>query len=263
QEDAEHWATRTEELVAGQRWDLLEVARARGIAALAAHDSARATAELLGVWKHTETEGIEEPGVFPVAPDLVEAALGIGDIACARDVTARLTELAHRQEHPWGLASVRRCDGLLELATDGDGEQARLDLLAAADRYGSLGLQFDEARTLLGLGRHMRRGRKWAVARAALERAAATFDELGCDGWAGQARDELSSVGGRRPRDAATLTPTERRVVELASRGSSNKEIAQTLFVTVHTVEVHLSHAYAKLGVRSRAQLSGRLAASG
>jgi DNA-binding NarL/FixJ family response regulator len=46
----------------------------------------------------------------------------------------------------------------------------------------------------------------------------------------------------------------------LAAEGLSNKEIARTLFVTVHTIEVHLSHAYAKLGVRSRTQLAGRLA---
>jgi DNA-binding NarL/FixJ family response regulator len=49
-------------------------------------------------------------------------------------------------------------------------------------------------------------------------------------------------------------------VAELASEGLSNKEIASTLYVTVNTVEVHLSRAYAKLGVRSRARLAGRLA---
>jgi len=48
-------------------------------------------------------------------------------------------------------------------------------------------------------------------------------------------------------------------VVELAANGLSNKEIAATLFVSVHTVEAHLSHSYAKLGVRSRSQLAGRL----
>ena len=52
------------------------------------------------------------------------------------------------------------------------------------------------------------------------------------------------------------LTPTEQRVAELATEGLSNKEIAQALFVTVNTVEAHLSHAYAKLGIRSRAQLA-------
>jgi DNA-binding NarL/FixJ family response regulator len=55
------------------------------------------------------------------------------------------------------------------------------------------------------------------------------------------------------------LTPSERRVAELAAEGLSNKEIAQALFVTVHTVERHLSHVYDKLGVHSRAQLAPRL----
>jgi DNA-binding NarL/FixJ family response regulator len=55
------------------------------------------------------------------------------------------------------------------------------------------------------------------------------------------------------------LTPRELEIVELIDRGLSNKEIAARLFVTVHTVEVHLSHAYAKLGVRSRSQLAGAL----
>jgi DNA-binding CsgD family transcriptional regulator len=48
--------------------------------------------------------------------------------------------------------------------------------------------------------------------------------------------------------------------VELAASGRANKEIARTLFVTVHTVEAHLKHAYAKLGIHSRAQLAHRLA---
>jgi DNA-binding NarL/FixJ family response regulator len=52
-------------------------------------------------------------------------------------------------------------------------------------------------------------------------------------------------------------------VAQLVAQGLSNKEVAQALFVTVHTVEVHLSHAYAKLGVRSRTQLAGRLAVAG
>jgi DNA-binding CsgD family transcriptional regulator len=67
-------------------------------------------------------------------------------------------------------------------------------------------------------------------------------------------------VGGRRPRSQSELTAAERRVVELAANGASNKEIAQALFVSVHTVETHLTHSYAKLGVRSRGQLARRLA---
>ena len=91
--------------------------------------------------------------------------------------------------------------------------------------------------------------------------AEAAFDELGSPGWAEQARSELARVGARRPAPAGELTPTERRVAELAAEGLANKEIAQALFVTVSTVEVHLSNAYAKLGIRSRTQLAARLAA--
>jgi DNA-binding NarL/FixJ family response regulator len=95
-----------------------------------------------------------------------------------------------------------------------------------------------------------------------LERAAVAFDELGTPGWAEGAQSELARVGARRAPDAGELTPAERRVAELAAQGLTNKEIAQSLVVTVSTVEFHLSKTYAKLGIRSRAQLANRLASS-
>jgi DNA-binding NarL/FixJ family response regulator len=101
--------------------------------------------------------------------------------------------------------------------------------------------------------------KKWGVARESLERAAAAFDVQGAPGWAERTRAELARVGARRPRASGELTPTQRRVAELVAEGRSNKEIAQTLFVTVNTVEAHLSQVYSKLGVRSRTQLAGRL----
>jgi DNA-binding CsgD family transcriptional regulator len=65
-------------------------------------------------------------------------------------------------------------------------------------------------------------------------------------------------VGGRRHRGEGELTASERDVVELAARGMANKEIARTLHLGVHTVEVHLSRAYARLGVRNRAELAAK-----
>jgi ATP/maltotriose-dependent transcriptional regulator MalT len=121
----------------------------------------------------------------------------------------------------------------------------------------------DRARTLLDLGRTMRRRKKWRAARAALDHAAAAFDELGSPGWAEAARSELVRVAGRKRRAEGELTETEHRVAELAARGLSNKEIAQAMVVTVATVETHLSKAYAKLGVRSRTQLAARLSGLG
>ena len=133
----------------------------------------------------------------------------------------------------------------------------------AAAEYASLGLRFDHARALLSLGRAQRRLRKWGAARDTLQRAAASFDEIGSPGWADEARSELSRVGARRPPPAGELTPAERRVAELAAAGLANKEIARDLFVSVKTVEAHLSHVYAKLGIRSRAQLARHLSPPG
>jgi DNA-binding CsgD family transcriptional regulator len=257
-DEAEWWAAKTiaGTEATGTRWDLLEAWRARGLAALLANDPAAAAESLRSVWEHTQREGVDDPGVFPVAPELVEALVGLGELDEAHAVTNRLSELAREQEHPWGLATAKRCQALVRLGSERAGEAA-VELEEASLAYGDLGLRFDRARTLLLLGRDQRRRKQWAGARNALERATAAFDELGSPGWAEEAHSELARVSGRRRRAAGELTPAEERVVELAVQGLSNKEIAQKLVVAVNTVEVHLSHAYAKLGVRSRSQLAG------
>jgi len=242
------------------RWDELEVLRARGVAALFAHEPERAAGALGEVWEHTLREGVADPGAFPVAGDLVEALVWLGRIAEADAVTAHLRDLAERQEHPWALATVSRCAAMARLAAGYD-ESSAARLADAAASYGELGLRFDRARSLLWLGRAARRARKRTAARQALETAGAEFDALGSPGWAGQARAELDLLGARAAA-AGSLTAAEQRVAELAASGLSNKQIARRLFVAVHTVEVHLAHAYAKLGVHSRAQLASRLASS-
>jgi DNA-binding CsgD family transcriptional regulator len=132
-------------------------------------------------------------------------------------------------------------------------------LAAAANELAALGLAFDSAQCHLSLGRAQRRLKQWGSARTSLGRAAAAFEELGSSGWAQRAREELARVGGRAPGAPGTLTPTEHDVVELAAHGLTNKEIAGHLSIAVHTVEVHLSRAYLKLGVRSRSQLAAQL----
>ena len=240
----------------GFQWDWLEGLRARGTVALLTGQPGRAAESLGEVWAHTEREGVDEPGVFPVAPDLVEALVELGETTRALTVTARLRALSEQQDHPWGLVTAKRCGALVRLATPpSDGDPAA-ELEAAACAYGELGLSFDQARTLLALGMAERKLRRWASARRSLERAGEIFADLGSTGWAERARAEADRISARRPGRAGELTPTERRVVELAAGGRSNKEIAQALFITISTVEGHLSRAYLKLGVRSRTQLA-------
>jgi DNA-binding NarL/FixJ family response regulator len=258
---AEQWAAPAfaDAQARGYRWQVLEASRALGMAALLAHQPGDAVEWLRAVWQHAEHHGVEDPGAFPVAPDLVEALVAVGEPGEAATVSARLGELSELHAHPWGLASAKRCEAVVRLSSGKHDDQAGAQMAEAAEDFERLGLPFDQARTLLALGRALRRAKRWGAARKALQEAVTAFERLDSPGWAAEARSELARVGARRPGPAGELTLTEQRVAELAADGRSNKEIARTLHVTVSTVEAHLSRAYAKLGVRSRSQLAGRL----
>ena len=243
----------------GDGWDRLEALRARGTAALLAREPSAAAVDLGAVHEHTEREGVADPGVFPVVPELVEALAELGDLDRARSVTETLTRQARDQAHPWGLVTARRCHALVRLAAGRYDHAAGAALADAAAELASLGLGFDSARCQLSLGRSQRRLKQWGAARKSLGRAAAMFAQLGSAGWAQRAQEELARVGGRAPAAPGALTRTEHDIVQLAARGLTNKEIARHLSLAVHTVEVHLSRAYAKLGVRSRSQLAAQL----
>lgn len=244
------------------RWQRLEALRARGVAALLAGDPETAVECLHSVWEHTQAVGVEDPGVFPVAPELVMALTATGAVADAGTVTDRLLELAARQRHPWGLAAGARARGLVLLAERDDAAAAEA-LAEAAERFESLGMPFPAARSLVSLGMALRRGRQLRQARASLERAMAIFEELGSPGWVAWARTELGRIGGRRAAGSDELTPTERRVAELVAEGRTNKQVAAELVITVGVVEAHLTRIFNKLGVHSRTELARRLANPG
>ena len=128
----------------------------------------------------------------------------------------------------------------------------------AVERHEAVGDPFSRARALLALGVTRRRARQKRPAREAIEQARAGFEELGAAGWAARAREELGTIGGRTRSEG--LTPAERRVADLVADGRTNAEVAATLFLAERTVASHLTHVYAKLGVRSRTELSRKLA---
>jgi DNA-binding CsgD family transcriptional regulator len=119
------------------------------------------------------------------------------------------------------------------------------------------------ARTLVDVGAMLRRDGQRKAARPPLLEALELAHRCGAGGLVDRARHELRAVGAR-PRSVMrtgvdALTPSERRVAELAAAGLTNAETAQTLFVTTRTVETHLTAAYRKLGIRSRTALSSVL----
>ena len=113
---------------------------------------------------------------------------------------------------------------------------------------------FRTARALFTLGEVLRRSRQKAASRQAFEAALGLFAPRRAD-WIDRTQAELGRVASRRPAGAA-LTDTERRVAELAAAGHTNREIAAALFMSVHTVEAHLTRVFRTLGVRTRTELA-------
>ncbi|MBV8989605.1 MAG: LuxR family transcriptional regulator [Solirubrobacterales bacterium] len=113
------------------------------------------------------------------------------------------------------------------------------------------------------LGAGLRRAGRRAESREILRPALDLAHRCGAHALTERARTELIAAGGRPRRlvlsGLASLTPSERRVAQLAATGLPNRDIAQHLFVTTRTVEGHLTHAYQKLDITSRDQLAAAL----
>lgn len=146
---------------------------------------------------------------------------------------------------------------------DPDAALALLEAAVAAHRKAPLLLERGWA--LHDLGVRLRAAGKRTAAREPLREALELAQRTDGSRLARLAREELLATGARPRREALSgpdaLTPSERRVAELAAKGLSNREIAQSLWVTRKTVEVHLGSTYGKLGIRSRTQLADALAA--
>jgi len=187
--------------------------------------------------------------------DTIEVLIGLGELDAAQEHLDRYRELPSIG-FPRARVGAARAEGLLHAAR-GDKNAALRVLQASLDAEEPWAYRLERGRTLLALGTVQRQAQQRRAARATLEAAAGLFDSLGATPWAEKARTELGRISGRGAA-SSELTRLERRVAELAADGRRNKEIAAAMYVTVATVEAHLSRVYRKLGVRSRAELAGR-----
>jgi DNA-binding CsgD family transcriptional regulator/tetratricopeptide (TPR) repeat protein len=163
---------------------------------------------------------------------------------------------AERVGREWVLAQVTRCRGLVAAAQGNLGEAGALLDQAIAEHH-AVGDPYGRARALLALGIVRRRERQKRASRDAIAAALSGFEQVGAGVWIEKARTELGKIGGRRRETG--LTPAERRVAALVAEGRTNREVAAALFLGERTVASHLTHIYAKLGLRSRTELARRL----
>ncbi len=198
--------------------------------------------------------GVLNPAVLPWRSAAALLLADVGRLEEARVLAA--DELARAQAFgaARAIGVALRVDALV--GPSSDRAQRLKDALELLE---PLPAQLEQARGLVDLGATYRAAGKRAAARAPLLDGLALASRCGALALERRARAELAAIG-IRPRTtgrsgAESLTPSERRVVELAAGGQTNREIAQTLFVTEKTVETHLGRAFRKLDVTSRRQL--------
>ncbi len=194
-------------------------------------------------WRTVKAEVLDRLGRLDDAAELADQELELARAWGAPGAIGRALRIGGTARRADGIEALREAVEVLE------GSQMRLEL----------------AKALYALGTAIRLTRKPTEAREPLQRALELAGACGATALADRTRSELRASGVRPRREALSgvdsLTPSERRVADLAAAGRTNREIAQELYVTPKTVEVHLSNTYRKLEISGRRELSSALAA--
>jgi DNA-binding CsgD family transcriptional regulator len=242
-------------------WAPTPLLLARGRLHAAAGDHDAAIRDLLAAGERAEAWGISNPAMYPWRSSGAVSLAIVGRRDEAAELAHAEVELACRWGAPRAIGVALRACGVV------DGTDRGLELLHAA----AAGLErapapLEHARALTDLGAGLRRAGRRAEARDHLRRGLDIAHRLGGIAVAERARQELAIAGARPRRDALrgrdALTPSELRVAQLAADGQTNRQIAEALFVTLRTVETHLTSTYAKLGIESRRELASALEAA-
>jgi DNA-binding CsgD family transcriptional regulator len=232
----------------------------RGCLRLAQGRTSQGLEDLAELGSRAGRHGTQNFMFFPTA---AEAAIALA-VSGQQELARPVAELYLGAAKTWGTNRVIGI-GLHALGVVEGGERGIELLREAVTTLERSPARLEHARALTDLGAALRRANRRAEARGPLRTALDMARAGGALAIAKRAHDELEATGEKlRPLMAAgveSLTPSERRVADLAGEGSSNREIAQTLFLSVKTVETHLSHAYSKLDIRSRSELKTALAA--
>jgi DNA-binding CsgD family transcriptional regulator len=229
------------------------LALAQSLDAEASGDPVRALATLLAGLAD-EAEELEE--IEGMLPDAVRIAVDLEELETARDVAMQVEWIASQAETPHYLIDVTYCRGLV-------GGDVQL-LLEAEERYRELGRVLNAASAARAAGSALAEAGNRPAARAAFGRALAVYDDLEATWDIAALSAQMRRLGIRRGPHARHrtarhgwegLTPSEVKVVDLVVKGLSNTQIGAELFLSPRTVETHVSHVLAKLGLRSRVDI--------
>lgn len=201
--------------------------------------------------------GAVSPTICPWRSTAAQALAMLGDHDRALALAREELELAEASQVRSAIATAA-----LAVGTVG-GEPDVAAIRRALETAHAVGSPVLEAKARVALGRTQRIAGERTEARETLKQAIVLAERSGAKAVADQALDEMSAAGGRpRVRDAVgagSLTSSELRVARLAALGATNREIAQQLYLSQKTVEMHLRNVYRKLDVPGRAHLPAQL----
>jgi DNA-binding CsgD family transcriptional regulator len=240
-------------------------ARGEGLGITVAHWVSAVLANGLGRYEQafeSASQALANPREFWFSTfatvELIEAATRSGHHERAEEALVVLSASTRASGTAWALGVEARSRALVSA-----GDPAESLYREAVEHLEPTRLRLDLARARLLFGEWLRREGRRVDARLELRPAHEMFSEFGMEAFAERARVELEATGEHaRKRTVETLdhlTSQEAEVARLAGLGSSNREIAEQLFISPRTVEYHLGKAFRKLDVTSRTQLGRRL----
>jgi DNA-binding CsgD family transcriptional regulator len=244
------------------QWHFTRLLYTRGRLRMTLGQLPEALEDLLTCGHRSEAGRHVNPAHLPWRSVAALALAQLGKDREASELANEELEIARRFGAPRTLGIALRGAGLIQRSNTG------LQMLAeSVDVLSSSGARLEYARAQYEFGAALRRLGRRADAREPLRQALDLAVQTGANMLADRARGELVAAGARPRRDRIegrdALTASERRVADLAIQGLSNREIAQSLFLSRRTVETHLTHVYRKLDVTDRAGLSAALRDSG
>jgi DNA-binding CsgD family transcriptional regulator len=230
----------------------------RGRVRLELGETETGVTDLLEAGQSFERWGLRNPAAFAWRSHAGLGLIGLGQPARAEALATEEIALARRWGSPRALGVALRAHGLIS------GRKHEIALLTEA--VGVLersDARVEYARALTDLGAALRRAKQRTAAREPLRAALELAHSCGATSVAERAHLELAASGARPRTPLRTgvdaLSPSELRIARMAADGQPNPAIAQALFVTVKTVEMHLTSAYRKLNITSRRELTGAL----
>ncbi|MDQ3678855.1 MAG: AAA family ATPase [Actinomycetota bacterium] len=230
-----------------------------GAAQLAQGKFDQAAATLAEAGRLCEANGIRTPALFPWRSDLARALAGTDRHDEALSLALTDLRLADECDLDRARGHALRALGLLS-----GGATGLQHLDAAVQAFACSPARVHHGWASYDYGAALRRAGRRRDARGPLDEALDLGLRCAANLLSERSREELTALGAR-PRSVMlsgveSLTASERRVCRLAARGLRNTDIAQALFISLRTVETHLGHAYRKLDITSRTELSHALA---